>query len=171
MVREFNLKLDPRLEDDTPPVETTLADEEARPIAPSSGSFRTRVDKEVAAPAAAETPGMAPPRDNAAPPSAADVSGDIGDGVYLVEKILDVRRPGVAGRLDVLVQCHGVDPESHERHEPEWIQVSRLTPALRTEARAMEARKYATPTVEAAPTDQPHTRARATCAVTLCCAA
>ena len=40
MIREFNLKIDPLPATDEQPVEATLADEEAEPVAPNSNSFR-----------------------------------------------------------------------------------------------------------------------------------
>ena len=56
--------------------------------------------------------------------------------------ILDVERPGAPPRLNVLVQIEGVDPDTNEPWEPEWLAISRLTTTLKRTAREMERDKY-----------------------------
>ena len=155
MVQDFNRRIDGDTAADGPAVVQNLGNARILPLERSASTrhFRARPDETTEDPAAGQQNGLAavPEEDEDNPQLAGDVpddagppetTGSVGDGVYAVSEILDVIRPGAPPRLNVLVQVDGVNPDTGQAWEPEWLAVSRLTTTLRRQAREMERDKY-----------------------------
>ena len=158
MVQAFNSQTDPL---PNPPPAPTLEDSlddqpaEALSRSPRTRYFRVRPEGDEAAPASAapdseleeengaDTPNSHP--STSSPNIAAD--GTIAQGLYVISDILDVQRPGLPPRLNVLVQAEGVDLSTGLPWPPEWIPISRLSADLRRQARQMELERYDLPEV------------------------
>ena len=141
---------------DDPALVPSMADEPAEPLRPA-GTFQ-RYASALVRPdpdrAETETPDAA---SEAPAPPPHGVDGQLPDGSYAIDQLLDVSRPGAKGRLNVLIQFHGLDPSTGLPWPPEWHPISRLgSAALRGEARLMEQNKYGStddsqPTLAAVP--------------------
>lgn len=102
--------------------------------------FRRRPDEQ---PAAAQTE-QPTPVPTSQDDLGHDAEGHMGEGVYAIDFIIDVERPGPVGRLSVLLQYKGNDPDTGLPWEPYWTPISRiLSSEVRAEARQMEKVKYA----------------------------
>ena len=139
LVVAFDKLSDPHAESDAPALAPILADQPAE-VLPRPGlhalpvSSRSHPEANRSGPA--QEPSRAPP-----PPPPYGPDGRLPNGSYAVERLVDVKRPGPKGRLNVLVQFHGINPATDQAWER--IPFSRLgSQSHRGEARLMEQAKY-----------------------------
>ena len=151
MVQAFNAHMDPLPNPPpAPPMEASLDDQatEALPRSPQTRHFRVRPDGSETAPAPPANLGEGDDANGeedsqpftSSPAVAAD--GTIAQGLYVISEILDVHRPGLPPRLNVLVQAEGVDIATGLPWPPEWLPISRLSSSLKRQARQLELERY-----------------------------
>ena len=142
LVVAFDKLSDPHAEDDSPAFEPLLADQPAE-VLPRPGLHSMPVSSRSHPEANRSSGPASEPFHNPPPPPPYGPDGRLPNGSYAVDRLVDVNRPGSKGRLNVLVQFHGINPATDQAWEPEWIPLSRLgSQSHRGEARLMEQAKY-----------------------------